>query len=301
MSKRLWTLPLVAALLVAAGSMAYAIPSLGGPTGIVSLPNANIATTTNLETALTYQAFSTFDMYSPGDAAAAALDMYAPNDATSWTLHALRGTSEEAELWGAYSRVHDGADGDVRQIGGKFQVKGDWPGDVKVAVGGSLGRWVNAFGLPALAAVDMYDAGPAVTDAVTDVDFKKAYIVATREVTPIARGWRRGPRTVTQMIGSVGLMYISIDPEAGNAETLMQPFGALEIIKGDTTLCVEYRSKDNDMDLKGVFSAVLRRPAGEGVTVEIGTTNASPIGLGLEDQDIFVRLGYDVPVTTGYY
>ena len=64
---------------------------------------------------------------------------------------------------------------------------------------------------------------------------------------------------------------------------------------------LEYRTKDNDLDAKAVFSAVLRRPAGRGLHWEFGTTNASPLGLGLEDQEVFLRLGYDYPPEVGYY
>ena len=102
MSNRLWTLPLVVAFLVAAAVGAHAIPSLGGPTGIVSLPNADIAPIDELQAAVSYQAFETM---------AGGMAMYegssAANDAAVWALQAVRGVSEEAELWAAYSRVHN--------------------------------------------------------------------------------------------------------------------------------------------------------------------------------------------------
>ena len=107
MSNRLWTLPLAVAFLVAAAAGAHAIPSLGGPTGIVSLPNADIAPMDELQAAVTYQAFETMGMYGATDA----------NDAVVWALQAVRGVSEEAELWAAYSRVHNGADTDIWQFG----------------------------------------------------------------------------------------------------------------------------------------------------------------------------------------
>ncbi len=99
------------------------------------------------------------------------------------------------------------------------------------------------------------------------------------------------------MLGSVGIMYINLDPDVGDSESLTRPFVNLEFTgEGGTTLGLEYRWKDDDMDCKAVFSAVLRHPLSEETTVEVGTTNASPTGLGLDDQDWFVRIGMDLPM-----
>lgn len=283
MKNRLWTLALMAALLVGAAGAAYAVPSLGGPSGIVALPNTEIASTMDMSTAAGYHAFET-----TGPAG--------PDDAVSWSLQVLRGVSDEAELWAAYSRTHDGADTDLWQLGGKYRVEGLLPADVQLAVGGSIGRWIDGFGLPWITSMDMY----STSSGVSDVDVKKLYAVASRELTPIAAGWERGPRG-TRVVANAGLMYISVDPDAGGSEASARPFVGLEITQGDSVIGLEYRVKDNDLDEKAVFSAVLRRPGGQNFFWEIGTTNASPIGLGLPDQDFFVRLCFDLPMETGYY
>ena len=274
MKKTLWTLASMAALVVALATCAHAIPSLAGPTGIVSVPNTAITPQTELQLALGYQPF----------------EMYADNDATAWALQAVSGVSENAELWAAYSRIHDGADTDIWQIGGKQRLRGDWPGDMEVAFGGSIGRWTHAFGMPWTGSMGMYDA-----------DFIKLYAVASREMSrSAAAGWRRGPLP-TRIIADAGLLYISIDSDAGGSESTLRPFLALEIIQGTSVWGIEYRSRDRDVDEKGVFSALLRRPVGRDTYLEIGTTNASPIGLGLEDQDFFVRVGIDFPLEQRVY
>ncbi len=275
MNKRVWILASMAVLLVALATSAQAMPSLAGPTGIVTVPNAAIAPTNDLQVALSYQPF----------------EMYAAHSAAAWSLQALRGVSDEAELWVAYSRVQDGADSDAWQLGGKYQVPGDWPADVQVAVGGSVGRWIDAFSIPWVLSTGMYT---------TDVDINKLYVVASRSLTKAAPGWTEDSRP-TQMIASVGLLYISVDPDRGGHETTARPFVGLEIVQGDSHWGIEYRAKDNDLDDKGVFSAMLRRPAGRDMYMEVGTSNASPIGLGLSDQDFYVRLGYDYPLEVGYY
>jgi hypothetical protein len=278
MNNRLWMLALMAALLVGAAGAAYAVPSLGGPTGIVALPTTDIAGMRDLETAATYQPL---EIASPTGA----------DDARAWSLQVLRGVSDEAELWGAYSRVTDGSDSDLWRLGGKYKMKGFWGEDVQFVVGGSIARWIDGFGLPWVHAVGMYTS---------DVDVKKFYAVASRELTPIAPGWQRGPRG-TRVIANVGLLYMSIDPDEGGAESSARPFVAVEIKEGDSVIGLEYRMKDNDLDNKAVFSAVLRRPGGNNFFWEIGTTNASPIGLGMEDQEFFARICFDLPMETGYY
>ncbi len=290
MSNRLWTLPLVVVFLVAAAVGAHAMPSLGGPTGIVSLPNADIAPIDELQAAVTYQAFETM---------ANGLDMYSGGgDADVWALQAVRGVSEEAELWAAYSRVTNGADTDVWQFGGKVRLEGIAPRNTELAVGGSIGRWANAFGLPWADSVGMYGSDSA--PAVADLDVIKGYIVATQGLTPMT-GWHRAGAGRSLIRASAGLFYLYVDSDAAGKDTLLRPFVGIEIDRGRQTLAFEWRWKNADMEHKDVFSAMLRTPMGQATWLEIGTTNASPIGLGLADQDVFVRIGHHVPIGGASY
>jgi len=279
MTKRFWTLPLLAAFLVVLGSgAAFAIPSLGGPTGIVTVPTANVAPATGLQTALTYQSFQ-----------AESLGMYgSAEDITSWAIQVLGGVSDQAELWAAYSTVSNSEDFHMWEIGGKLQLAPGTDDTTRLAVGASYGSWQDAVG-PLGGSLGMYGTGG-------DVDVLKAYIVATRDFTPMAgESWEWSSTPTTRMLGSAGLMYISVDPEGGGSETLARPFVGFEFIGPEgTALGLEYRWKDSDLDAKAVFSAVLRHPFTPALSAEIGTTNAGPGGFGLDDQDIFVRLGYDI-------
>jgi len=285
MRMRVWMLPLVAAALIAgAGAAGHAVPSLGGPTGIVTTPTAAIAPTTDLQAALTYRALETLaqatDMYTaPGD-----------TDATVWSIQALRGVSDQAELWAAYRRVHNTADSIIWELGGKILVDQPWLKDTKVAVGGSMGRWVDSFGMH------------SVSPEVTDMDVLKAYVVVTQDLTPGATpSWEWGPTPAMQAIGSAGICYLRLSPDEGEAATLVRPFIGLEVnLANNLTAALEYRAKNSDLDEKAVFSAMLRRTFGEDLWLELGTSNASPLGLGMGDQDVFVRLCYDIPMTTGY-
>jgi hypothetical protein len=274
MTKTSWTLPLLAALvLVAAGGAAHAIPSLGGPTGIVSVPNALVAPAGQLQTALTYQSM---EMYG-GDI-----------DSTYWALNVLSGIGGVAELWAAYAIADqegptDSETANMWALGGKYQFTREPEDQAALAVGASIENWSD---------LAMYDG------SFDDVGVIKAYIVATKDFTPMTTGsweWNEGS---TRMLGSLGLMYIDVDPDAGDSESLTRPFVGLEFIgAGGTTLGLEYRWKDDDLDAKAVFSAVLRHKFSREIEAEVGTTNAGPSGIGLDDQDFFVRVGYNFPMS----
>jgi hypothetical protein len=286
---RLWTLPVLAAFVIVAGSgAALAIPSLGGPTGIVSTPTAAVAPANSLQAALSYQSLEV-----------AGIGAYGTNeDMTAWALQALAGVSDKAELWAAYSTVRDGADSHLWGIGGKVQLAKEPKDSATLAVGASYGVWKDML---ASAAVYDADAQAWVTGlAETDVTMKSAFIVATKDLTPMGGGgWEWGPGAGTKMLGSVGLLYLSLDPDLAGApsESLTRPFVNLEFKgTGGTDLGLEYRWRDNSVDAKAVFSAVLRHAFSPEVTGEVGTTNAAPGGFGLSDQDWFVRLAYTFPL-----
>jgi hypothetical protein len=270
MTKTFWTLPLVVALLVVAGGAAYAIPSLGGPTGIVTVPTAAVAPNGQLQTALTYQS----------------QEMYTA-DVSLWQLQALAGVSDEAELWAAYALAdQDGPTAaetaNMWAFGGKVQLASEPEDDTSLAVGASLEKWSDILTEMGLG----------------DANVWKAYVVATKDFTPMAsESWEWSAQSETRMLGSVGILYASVDPDGGESESLTRPFVGFEFIgAGGTALGLEYRWKDNTLDEKAVFSAVLTHAVSPEFEVQVGTTNAGPGGFGLDDQDIFVRVGYTVPM-----
>jgi len=270
MTKRIWTLPVLAIVLIALGSgSSFAIPSLGGPTGVVSTPTAMVAPMGDLQAAISYQS----------------LEMYEADSA--WALQALAGVTDQAELWAAYTRVRGGEESKLWGFGGKLQLTKEPKDQATLAVGASYGVWADM----------------AIASGMYDVTCENAYLVVTKDLTPVGgQGWEWGPGGGTKMLGSLGLMYISLDPDIAGADSmsLTRPFVNMEFIgAGGTTLGLEYRWKDSDMDDKAVFSAVLRHPMSDAVTAEVGTTNASPGGLGLGDQDWFIRLGMSLPMGGG--
>ena len=278
MKKTLWTLPLVAALLVAGSGFAYAIPSLAGPTGIVTVPTAAVAPEGELQTALTYQSQQI-----------AGQGMYGGDmDVSLWQLQALAGVSDEAELWAAYALADQetptvSETANMWAFGGKYQLTREPEDQTALAIGASIEKWSDVIG--------MYSGAQ-------DIDAWKLYIVATKDFTPVSgEAWEWSAGGGTRILGSVGIMYMSIDPDGGDRESLTRPFVGIEFVGvGGTTLGLEYRWKDNDLDMDAVFSAVLRHQVSPECSVEVGTTNATMFGLGLDEQDFFARIGYNFPM-----
>jgi hypothetical protein len=290
MSKRVWLLPALAILLVAVGgSAAFAVPSLGGPSGIVSVPNALVAPTGQAAVAASWQSMEMYELTNS-------------EDFSTWSLQVLGGVAEGAELWAAYSNANDILDTTTWGVGGKFQFAREPDSPVTLAVGGGYrsGSGDTRIG----EALDMY------VDVDADATMWNAYLAASKDFTPtgMSTEWASG----TRIVGTAGLLWASVDldetfsSEEGSEkfssdETLLEPFVAVEFLGTEgTTLGLEYRWKDSDIDQKAVFSAVLRQCFPNGFFGEIGTTNADQFGFGLENQNFFARAGYVFTFGGGY-
>ena len=205
MRNRLFTFVTVVALVVGVSGACVAIPSLSGPTGVVSVPTAAVAPVGELQLAVSYQSLE-----------AVALGLYSADEV--WGVQALVGAADTAELWAAYSTIEDGAgmDADVWGVGGKALLAQEPDAQAALAVGGGYSSLSNS----------------------ADVSLLNAYLVATKDFTPMgAEDWEWGGGAGTRMLGSLGLMYINVDPDVGDGASLTEPFVALQFVDaGGTTL-----------------------------------------------------------------
>jgi hypothetical protein len=287
---KLW-LPMLlsAALLAVGGAAAFAVPSLAGPTGLVMLPTADIAPTTDWQIGIGHRSFKVAQMYGAEDI-----------DVSIWALSALKGVAGDAELWIAFQRATNGEDANVWEYGAKYLIRqnllprGTLLGGTKVAVGASLGRWSDAVGF---GGASMYDE----TITATDVKTLRAYMVATKQFAPTYTGeWPWGEAPGTRIVGSAGVMYLRVDPDIGGGDSLLRPFLGVQCYgRRNLELLAEYRFKDSNLEDDSLFSVAIRKPWGTSTNLEIGLTNASPIGLATGDQSMYVRLTYTWP-TAGY-
>jgi len=309
MSKRLWALPLLGAWLIAAGcGVAFAMPSLGGPTGIVSLPTAAVAPASTLQTALSYQAMRVKEVEAAG--------MYeVGQDLTAWSFQALTGIQARGELWAAYSSVTNEQDSHVWGLGAKAVLTREPEAQVSLAVGASHQEWVDALVVGhqsrLMMAAQEYGGGGGVGGGglgptfTGDLKVNKFYLVATKDFSRMkGYGQQEAGVASPRMLGSLGLLYLKAERSVtifgrteSESDSLTRPFLGFEYVAlGGTSLGIEYRWKDSSIDEDAVFSAVLRHQFSPEVTAEIGSTNATPVGTGLHDQRVFVRVGYNIPL-----
>ncbi len=151
-----------AARVPAATGAGFPMPSLGGPTGIVTVPNALIAPR-SLETALSYQKLT------------AGEGMYQEDD-TVWSFQALAGIADKAELWGAYSTIKDGDDAHMWGVGGKLALTKEPQAGISLALGASYQKLNTSLA--------MYDESLGIVDVGVDEKVTKAYLVATKDLAP---------------------------------------------------------------------------------------------------------------------
>jgi len=255
-----------AAAMIAMGEMmdrALSLPSLGGPTGIVSLPNAYCpGIRSRWQVVLNYQGMR-----------ALSLGMYqARADLGMWTLQAAGRVSDRTEVWGAYGSATDHDRSRVWGLGGKSILthREKWP---SVAVGASYHGWGNAF--PA----GSWTGGNSGLDA----NVLKGYAVVTGVL---------GGEEWIPLLGTAGVVHIRLDPDYGSSRSLTRPFLGVQAVWWGTALGLEYRWPDRTLDTKPVFSAAIRQVLSDEVMAEVGTTNASPVGTGLSAQRLFLRLSH---------
>ena len=256
----------LAGLAVAIGELIdqeLSMPSLGGPTGIVSMPNAITTPARTWQAALSYQGMR-----------ASACGMYqASDDLSVWSLQAARRLNDTAEVWSTYSSTADHGGSRLWGLGGKSMLTHPEGGGPSVAAGASYHRWGDAF-----------VSGSRVDgNASPDANVVKAYAVVTGVLT--GESW-------PPLLGTAGVVHIRLDPDSGSSESLTRPFLGLQAVWGGTVLGLEYRWHDSTLDAKPVFSAAIRQVLSDELTAELGTTNASPVGTGLSAQRLFLRLSH---------
>ncbi len=280
---RVWLLVLLAAALLTTGAAsAFAVPSLAGPTGLVMLPTADIAPSNLWQIGVGNRSIRIEQMYQDESA-----------DVTDWTFNAVKGVADDAELFVTYQRCTDGSDSDVWEYGGKYLIGEDlfprtgFLGGTKIAVGGSLGRWASSVEFQT---GGMYGFGTTFED----VETMRLYAVATKQLVPTYTGewpWEAG--SGTRIVASAGVLYMRIDPDISDSHNLIRPFVGVEVTgQRGVTVLAEYRLKDSDVEENAEYAIGLRKPFGSSTMFEFGLTNASPIGLGIDETNLYARLTY---------
>jgi hypothetical protein len=118
---RTWILLLVAAVMALSAAGAGAYPTFSGPTGMVALPNAEVAPPGALILALDYQNQS--------------------GDVTLWPARAVYGIADKTEVWAGYMRASASSDSTSSwNVGAKYKFATEPVQKISLAVGGSWGK-----------------------------------------------------------------------------------------------------------------------------------------------------------------
>ncbi len=281
MNKNLWMGLLLAAILVAvSGGAGYAsMPSLLGPTGVVSTPNALVAPQGQLQVALDYQKLDTMgvDVYE---------EEFTRNEENNlWGFEALDGIFNRAELWAAYNKDSGDFEDKTWSAGFKYQLPLAPKSNVNLALGASY-RKLSGSG-PAILWLDPSDSNWLYQDQFdNDIRNWDVYLAATMDLTAMDSSCWCGSG---KLLGTVGVIYKKLsfdttdtwaewfvgvpgmksapdwDPDYQGVdswnvvdENLTRPFVSLEYFAPSrTSVGVEYRWKDDLLDVKPVFSAGL--------------------------------------------
>ncbi len=282
MISRWWTGGVVLLLVVVASGSALAMSSLTGPTGVVGTPTAMVATSGTIEAALSYQrlaekqlesSFVIYDPYQPPIEQVTEVN----DDTTAWGGELLGGIGGKGEYWVQYLGLDDGHSSHIWGAGGKLMLMQEPKNAVNLAVGLGYWNWVEGF--------KMYSTGEMF-----DIGYWNAYLVATKDLRKL---YGKSYSSTTRTLGSLGLMYVRVDPDRGSRHSLTRPFVSVQVVGNrGTSVGLEYRWKDSEIDRKAVFSAVVRHEFPHDWSAEAGVTNSDPFGIGLDDSNIFTRVAY---------
>jgi len=254
---RLGFVVIIAAVLALSMAAAWAYPTFGGATGIVTLPTADVTPTGSADLAVDYQQADV--------KIAAAAEMY-----TLLPIRLSVGVADKTEVWLGYERITiSDVTKKIENIGLKYLLMREPDDEFSLGVGGSVGR-CDLFG--------------------DSANLASAFLVVSKNISAAI-----SPEASVTTKLSLGAMWQSLEEPVEVDST--RPFVGIEFItKESGTFALEYRFKDDKIDAQAPFSAVWRYPIPDmpALTVEIGTTNAAIGGLGLTDQRIFGGIGYRI-------
>lgn len=263
---RVWVVVMAAVIAALGAAVAGAYPTFDGPSGLVTLPTAEVVPSGAVDLAVDYQKTTI-----SGSALGGALDLdAADSDITLIPIRAAFGVGEGLEIWGSYDpiKVEGSEDAKLWNAGLKWAFMRESGGDdFSLAIGGSMGR---------------------MESDIDDVDITRAFLVASKVIK-----MKQSAGQPLSAMAHLGVMWAKLGEPTDN--TMTKPFVGIEFFGGGgASLALEYRFEDDDLDVNAPFSAALRYPiggAGSPLWIQVGATNAAT-GIGNNDNDLFFGLGY---------
>ncbi|NIM04351.1 MAG: hypothetical protein GTO55_00820 [Armatimonadetes bacterium] len=258
---RVYMAVLVAVMLGLGGAAGWAYPTLGGATGLVTLPTAEVVPAGAVDLAVDYQ-----EVDIGAKALGGSLGMY--GEAEMLPIRAVAGVGENAEVWAAYNKVKvdpGGEDLKMWNVGGKYMIAHEEKDSASAAIGLSYGKIDNG----------------------DDARVTTIFVVVSKS---LGFGGGAGVASAKAHLGAIWMNF-----DSPISEELSRPFVGLEFTgENGSILAVEYRKRASGIDVDTPFAAVLRYPVGgtKPLWLEVGTTNAALGGIGLDEDDVFFGLCY---------
>lgn len=260
---RVWVVVMAAVIAALGAAAAGAYPTFDGPSGLVTLPTAEVVPSGAVDLAVDYQKTNVGDRVLGG-----MLSMY--DSERFLPIRVTIGVADGVEVWGGYTLI-DPEDGDRMKswnAGLKYAFMQESSGDnFSAAIGGSVGRFDNS----------------------EDVDVTRAFLVFSKAIS-----MKHAAGQPISAMAHLGVMWASVGDPADDKMT--KPFVGIEFFSSNgSSLALEYRFKEDNLESNAPFSAAVRYPLGEAnspLWVQVGATNAALAGFGGSDNSIFVGLGY---------
>jgi len=189
------------------------------------------------------------------------------SDVKSWPIRLVAGVADKLEVGVGYTKWSDGGSIKITPVNVKAVVAPESGSSPAVAVGAGYGK---------------------IKDGV-DIKITTLYAVATKTLSEAEDNYYDEGGMRGTVRGSLGIMYNKYSN--GGSDSYTEPFASLEYLtpNGNTTLAVEYKTKENDMD--AVSSLLVRHMVTPNTWVQLGWTN-SFYSLGWDDHELFLGIGY---------
>lgn len=246
--KKMLVLGLAAGLLAIAGA-AFAYPTLAGPSGLVSLPNAEVVKSGLFDVAVDY--YNTKENTTFVDDLGNTFTVEGKN---SWPIRALYGFDNTFEIGAAY-------DADAIVGKGFWNLNAKWKTPLK------FGGWDWALGA-------LYGQSSSVHVLTESSKFTASQVYfAGTGCLPLGEG---APAIYT----TVGVNWTQVKFFGDKNDGIRFYLGADAMVAPKINILAEYQTKLNDLDVEAMWGAALRYAITPALSAQVGVSNGPIVGAG---------------------
>lgn len=268
----------LAAVVLACASAVFAYPTLGGPTGLVSLPNAEVVRNGILDVAVDYYNTGNNDRTFTDRAG----NVFTFGSKNSWPIRAIYGFNDTFEIGAAY-------------VPDAFLGKGFWDINAKWRIPVNYGGW--DFGLGALygqtgnaTSETAFNSAGVLIDPVEE-KFKATEIyLAGTGCLPLGEG-------VPKIFATLGVNWTQVELFDTN-DGFRFFLGLDAVVAQNLEVLAEYQTKVSDLDeVDGLWGAAVRYAFTPAWSAQLGVSNGPIIGTGKTHVFVGINYGFNLGTT----